>query len=167
LSHHAVNNSSQIPVLIKDENDIMDNLTNKLKIIPNSWYAWQMIPGYVGQRNVPYSSPIFVERVAPKKTGKGILTLDFVNVFYAEGVQDFSMDLRVLKHSSDYLIADLWYGPEGPDRAAIISHIEFAWIERFCPELWYHRPPSSIGGAADGNVSIYLTEIFRLGKEVA
>jgi hypothetical protein len=58
-----------------------------------------MIPGYFGQRNVPYSSPIFVERIVPKKTGKGILTLDFANVFYAEGVQNFSLDLKILKHS--------------------------------------------------------------------
>lgn len=138
----------------------------KFKLVPQSWYAWQMIPGYIGQRNVPYCSPIFVKRVAPKKTGKGILTLDFVNVFYIDGVQGFSVDLKVLKHSKDYLVADLLYGLEGPDRAAIISHIEFAWIERFCPELWYHRPPSSIGGAASGSVSLYLSEVFGLGKRI-
>jgi hypothetical protein len=143
----------------------VDKQTNKLKINPRSWYAWQMIPGYIGERNVPYSSPIFVERVVPKKTEKGTLTLDFVNVLYAEGVQGFTLDLKVLKHSSDYLIADLLYGPEGPDRAVIISHIEFAWIERFCPGLWNQRPPFSIGGAATGSVSIYLSEVFGLGKE--
>jgi len=142
----------------------MTGQTNKLKLVPQSWYAWQMIPGYIGQRNVPYCSPIFVERVVPKKTGKGILALDFVNVFYAEGVQGFSIDLKVLKHSENYLVADLLYGSEGPDRSAIISHIEFAWIERFCPELWYYRPPSSIGGAASGSVSLYLSEVFGLGK---
>lgn len=103
--------------------------------------------------------------MVPKKTGKGILALDFVNVFYAEGAQDFSIDLKVIKHSADYLIADLLYGHEGPDRAAIISHIEFAWIERFCPELWYHRPPSSIGGASAGSASMYLSEVFGLGKK--
>ena len=142
----------------------MTEQTNKLKLVPQSWYAWQMIPGYIGQRNVPYCSPIFVKGVAPKKTGKGILNLDFVNVFYAEGVQNFSVDLKVLKHSKDYMVAELLYGLEVPDRAAIISHIEFAWIERFCPELWYHRPPSSIGGAASGSVSLYLSEVFGLGK---
>ncbi len=84
----------------------MDKLSGKLKLVPRAWYAWQMIPGYVGQRNVPYCSPIFVGKVVPKKTGKGILTLDFANVFYAEGVQDFSRDIKILKHSKDYLIAD-------------------------------------------------------------
>ncbi|MRR33123.1 hypothetical protein EG829_00280 [bacterium] len=142
----------------------MDKLTNKLKILHQSWYAWQMIPGYIGQRNVPYCTPIFVERVVPKKTGKGILTINFCNVFYAEGVQDFSCDLKIIKHSTDYLIADLLYGPQGPDRAVIISHIEFAWIERFCPHLWHDHPPSSIGGAACASVSLYLSEVFGLGE---
>ncbi len=107
------------PVRVKRE---MTELVNKFKLIPQCWYAWQMVPGYVGQRNVPYCSPIFVERVIPKKTGKGILTLDFVNVLYAEGVQDFSVDLKILKHSTDYLIADLQYGTEEPDRAAVIPN---------------------------------------------
>lgn len=144
----------------------MTEQTNKLRLVPQSWYAWQMIPGYIGQRNVPYCSPIFVERVVPKKTGKGILALEFVNVFYVEEVQGFSVDLKVLKHSENYLVADLLYGSEGPDRAAIISHIEFAWIERFCPELWYRRPPSSVGGTASGSVSLYLSEVFGLGKRI-
>ncbi len=82
-----------------------------------------MIPGYIGQRNVPYCSPIFVERVVPEKTGRGILALDFVNVFYAEGVQGFSVELKVLKHSENNLVADLLYGSEGPDRIAIIRFI--------------------------------------------
>jgi hypothetical protein len=66
----------------------------------------------------------------------------------------------------DYLIAELLYGTEGPDRAAIIGHIEFGWVERFCPELWYHRPPSSVGGAIGGSVSLYLSEVFGLGKKI-
>ncbi len=144
----------------------MTNLVNKLKLLPQYWFARQMIPGYSGQRNVPYCSPIYVERVLPKKTGRGILSLNFVNVLYAQGVQDFFVDLKVLKHSTNYLIAEVLYGARGPDRIAIISHIEFAWIERFCPELWYHRPPSSVSGAANGTVSLYLSEVFRIGKRV-
>lgn len=151
--------------VLKYQEATVGKQTNNLKINPRSWYAWQMIPGYIGERNVPYSSPIFVEKVVPENSENGILTLNFVNVLYAEGVQDFTLDLKVLKHSSDYLIADLLCGPEGPDRAVIISHIEFAWIERFCPELWYQHPPSSIGGAATGSVSIYLSEVFGLGKD--
>ena len=142
----------------------MATMTRKFKLGPQQWYAWQMIPGYVGERNVPYCSPIFVTGVTPKKTGKGILQLEFINVLYAAGVEYFSLELRIIKHSADYLIADLLFGPEGPDRAAVISHIEFAWIERFCPSLWYHRPPASFDPVVAGSVSLYLSEVFRLGQ---
>jgi hypothetical protein len=135
-------------------------MSGKLKIVPDSWYGWQMIPGYDGQRNVPYFSPIYVKRVVPKKTGKGILQIDFDNVFYLEGIQDFSMDIRILKHSADYLVAELLCGDDDHDRTAVISHIEFAWIERFCPNLWYHRPPSRLPEEAPSSVSLYLREVF-------
>lgn len=140
----------------------MNKSQNKFKLIPQFWYAWEMIPGYVEEGNVPYCSPIFIQRVVQKKTGKGILALDFLNVFYAEGVQDFSLELRVLKRSADYLVADLLYGTEGPDRSAIISHIGFPWIERFCPELWRNHLPSSVGRGAEESVSVYLNMIFGL-----
>ena len=142
----------------------MTTQMNKLTLASQQWYAWQMIPGYVGERNVPYCSPIFVTGVTPKKTGKGILQLDFINVLYAAGVEYFSLDLRIIKHSADYMIADLLYGPEGPDRAGVISHIEFAWIERFCPNLWYQRPPSSFEPVIACSVSLYLSEVFGVGK---
>lgn len=100
-----------------------------------------------------------------KKTGKGILRLDFVNVFYAEGVQEFSLDLKVIKRSEHYMIADLMYGPKGADRTAIISVIEYEWIKRFCPELWYFRPPSSLGPPYDHGVHLYLCEVFGFGKK--
>jgi len=124
-----------------------------------------MIPGYVDERNVPYCSPIWVERVVPRKTGSGILTLDFVNALYAGGVQGFALDLKILKRSTDYLIAELLYGSKDAERVAVISHIEFAWIERFCPELWWNRPPSSVAGLATTSVSIYLSEVFGLGRK--
>ena len=69
--------------------------------------------------------------------------------------------LKIIKHSADYLITDLLHAP---DRAAIISPIEFAWIKRFCPELWHERPPSSVGEHACAGVSVYLSEIFAIGN---
>jgi hypothetical protein len=142
----------------------LTSFKDKLKLAPNCWYAWQMIPGYIGERSVPYCSPIFMQRVVPRKTGKGVLGVSFVNVFYAEGVQDFSLDMRILKHAADYIVAELLYGNDDPDRVAVISHIEFKWIERFCPRLWFHRPPSSLNSAGTGSVSAYLGEVFGLGK---
>ncbi len=140
----------------------MSSFEGRLKLNPGSWYAWQMIPGYIGERSVPFCSPIYVQTVTPQKTGKKILKLEFINALYAEGVQNFSLDLKIIKHAPDFLIAELQHDENGIDRAAVISHIEFAWIERFCPSLWYDSPPSSIGGAATNSVSVYLNEVFGL-----
>ena len=124
------------------------------------WVAWQMIPGYMGERSVPYCSPIYVTAVKPLKTGKSILNLAFLNVLYAQGVQDFCLDIKVLKRAKDFLVGELIYAPgEDSGRVAIISHIEFSWVERFCPGLWYNRPPSSTSHGTD-SISAYLDEIF-------
>lgn len=133
----------------------------RLQLVQSNWYGWQMIPGYFGERNVPYFSPIRVIRVTPKKTGKGILNIQFWNVLYAEGVQDFDLDLRVLKHEPDYLIADIVYvGSGSKGRAAVISQVEFEWIRRFCPDLWSTRPPEQMSPGAQASISVYLDELF-------
>lgn len=104
---------------------------------------------------------IRVTRVTPKKTGKKIVTVAFLNVLYAEGVQNSTLDMRILKHEADYLIAELLNDESGQaGRTAVISHIEFEWIRRMCPGIWSERPPESMGSAAHGSVSIYLDEIF-------
>ena len=76
----------------------------KLQLMPRYWYGWQMLPGYFG---VPYFSPIWVQEVTPRKTGKGILAVKFINMLYAEGVQDFHVNLRILKHEASYLTAEI------------------------------------------------------------
>lgn len=55
-----------------------------LKLAEQQWYAWQMIPGYLGTRNIPYFSPILIRKIRPMKTGRGILQLDFLNLLYAD-----------------------------------------------------------------------------------
>jgi hypothetical protein len=49
-----------------EENDMNDSF----KLFAPRWFGWQMNPGYVGERCVPYFSPIHVTRVAPLKTGQ-------------------------------------------------------------------------------------------------
>jgi len=133
-------------------------------LAPDCWFAWQMIPGYIGERCVPYCSPILVRAVEPKKNGSGVMALRFLNAMYAEGVQDFELDLRILKRTENYLLAELLYsGSMGTTRAAVISHVEFEWIRRFCPELWWARSPSACSGLARSSVSMYLNEVF-LGR---
>ena len=125
-----------------------------------------MNPGYIGDRCVPYFSPIHVTRVVPLKTGKGILEIDFWNVCYAEGVQNFEgIRLKVLLRAENYLIGRLL--DSGSEvRSAIISHIEFAWLDRFCPHIIEAHPPFDINAAYSGSVSLYLDRIFgiRLSK---
>ncbi len=134
----------------------------RLQLTPEHWFGWQMLPGYVAEGNVPYFSPIWVNGVIPRKTGRRILVLQFINVLYAEGVQDFSLDLRILKHEQSYLVSEILYQDKPMRyRTAIISHIEFEWIRRFCPELWEARPPSSFSAVEQGSVSRYLTTLFR------
>ncbi len=94
-------------------------LSNRLTLKADGWYGWQMIHGYAGARNVPYFSPIRITRVTPQKTGKGILKLSFFNALYAEGVQLFELDIRILRHQQDYLIASLVTESPGPKGALL------------------------------------------------
>lgn len=132
----------------------------KLQLTPQHWYGWQTLPGYVNEGNIPYFSPIWVEEVTPRKTGRGILTIGFINALYAEGVQDFTVDLKVLKHQVGYLVSEILYEDDPRDRTAIVSHIELEWIRRFCPELWTSRPPSAFSTVEQRSVSHYLNALF-------
>jgi len=129
----------------------------KLQLTPGNWYGWQMLPGYFGKPHVPYFSPILVKEVTPRKTGRKIITLGFINTLYAEGVQDFALDLRIMKHETDYLVTELLYGT---DRTAIINRIGFDWLRNFCPGIWGERPPTSFRGIEQESVSHYLNALF-------
>lgn len=130
---------------------------HRLQLQPDRWYGWQMIPGYSGQRNVPYFSPIRVHAVIPRKTGQRILQVGFFNMLYAPGVQDFTADLRILKHQPNYLVAEVYApSPQQRDRTVVISHIEFDWIRTTCPQLWADRPPARFGRSAETSVTTYL-----------
>lgn len=67
--------------------------------------------GHVGPDFDPYVSPIFLHSVAPLKTGKSKLRLQFANVCHAQGVQDFKLDLQILHRAAHHLLARLDYGP--------------------------------------------------------
>lgn len=125
----------------------------RFTLSPGTWRSWQMLPGYVGERMTPYCSPIFVTRVEPLKSGKSLLRMSFFNAFYANGVQDFTVELKVLKRASNYLLADLIEDP--PERSAVVGHIEFSWLQQFCPQLLEAHPPASLS-----SVSVYLDGVF-------
>lgn len=115
----------------------------------------------VGDRNVPYFSPIYVRAVTPKKSGRRELTLQFLNAEYAEGVQEFSLNLRILKHANEYIVSELIYSEEASvDRVAIVSRIEFEWMRRFCPARWNSSPPESFGSLEQNSITYYLNALF-------
>lgn len=129
---------------------------------PNRWYGWQMIPGYVGERCVPFCCPCHARSVTPQKSGKGLLTLEVWITGYAEGVQMMEVLLRVIHRGSSYLIAQiLSANAPDSDRCVVISHVEFEWLRQFCPGLWQARPPEYFGSAAMGSVSVYLDALFN------
>ncbi len=110
--------------------------TDLLRLTPGRWSAWQMLPGY---GSGPYFSPISIHEVVPLHTGRGVLRLRFLNVMYAEGVQDFTKDLRVLTHTPEYLLAELVEG-EQLRRSAVVSDLTIEWLRRCTPaSLTVHR----------------------------
>lgn len=129
-------------------------------LAPEQWCAWQMLPGYTGERCVPYFSPLHVRRVRPLKTRKQVLELDYVNVLYAEGVQFFSgIRFQVLTRAANYLVARV-EEPTSDDRVAVLSHIEFGWLAACCPGVLRAFPPARLGSPYDSSISLYLDFVF-------
>ena len=129
-------------------------------LAPEQWCACQMLPGYTGERCVPYFSPIHVRRVRPLKTGKQVLELDYVNVLYAEGVQFFSsIRFQVLARAANYLVARI-VEPTSGDRVAVLSRIEFGWLAACCPGVLRAFPPARLGSPYDSSISLYLDFVF-------
>lgn len=129
---------------------------------PNRWYGWQMIPGYVGERCVPFCCPCHVRSVTPQKSGKGLLTLEVWITGYAEGVNMGEVELKVIHRGDTYLIAQILYPPKAEiNRCVVISEIEFEWVRRFCPELWQEMAVPVHLLFAPGSAQSYLQEFYR------
>jgi hypothetical protein len=130
---------------------------DRLCLVGGRWYGWQMLPGYTAGYD-PYFSPIRVLRAEGLKTGRGIFRLDFWNALYAEGVQEFQVDLNVQTRHAAYLVADLREPGGGVvERSAVISTMSITWLQRFCP-LLVHGPP--VGTAGDDDAQRYLDGLF-------
>lgn len=56
----------------------MTTVHARLQLTSKRWFGWQMLPGYVAKGNVPHFSPIWVEDVTPRKTGRRILIVRFI-----------------------------------------------------------------------------------------
>lgn len=126
---------------------------DRLILESQHWYGWQMMPGYLEDYR-PYYSPILVHEVIPQKTGKGILKLSFFNGMYAQGAQDFELNLRVLKHHSEFMLVDLL---DKSGRAAVISSMNFDWLSHACPHMLENYPTTNGEKIFD-----YLSRVFRV-----
>ncbi len=97
------------------------------------WHSWEMLPGY-GGAFAPYHSPIFVHEVHLRA---GLLGLRFYNAAYAEGVREFTVELRVLKRAPSYLLAEY---PKQKERSVVIGLIDFDWVRRCMAEYYSCHP---------------------------
>ena len=121
---------------------------------PGRWYGWQMLPGYGGGYS-PYCSPIRIERAVPKKSGAGWLAVEFYNAFYAEGVQDFALSLRVLARGKDYMVAAIDGSDEDP-RVAVINNLSIDWLTKFCLGFIEKNPHERMDSLAKSEMDYYL-----------
>jgi hypothetical protein len=133
-------------------------MSQLFKLKTYSWYAWQMLPGY---DDTTYFSPIFVQSVTPLKSGNNRLKLQFINAMYAVGAKDFEFDLQIVRRMPSHLIADLSDG----DRTAIISEINFGWIERFTPNLLKRGGTNNVPPPFKSDIQYYLSAYFTEDPE--
>ena len=110
-----------------------EQIVDQLILERGQWYLWTMFPGYVGR---PYTSPIRIDDVKPLKTGRSILRLEFYNAGYAEGVQSFGVEARVMKRVAEYLCLEL-----DRDRLAVIMRVS-SWPDVYT-QFFGVAPPSS------------------------
>lgn len=134
------------------------NSEAQLTLKPGNWYAWQMLPGY-GSGLEGYFSPIYVQRVQPPKSGKQQLRLVFLNARYAQGVQNFTVKLRVLARRQNHLLASLIEAEDARD--VVISHITQTWLEHHMADLLRLNPPSQFPEClAQHELHYYLNKLF-------
>lgn len=90
------------------------------------WYGMTMYPGYF---HTPWHSPIRIREIRPLKSGTGLLDIDFFNAAYAEGVQNFTYSLRILKRGEQYMLAAI----QETDRAISLVNCDTNWMGEYFP----------------------------------
>jgi len=89
---------------------------------PRRWYAMELtFP--TGERHV---SPVLIFGAVPRKTGTGVLEIEFWHASYSEGVQHKTCTLRVLRRTSGYLLAE--EGHTTAARALLFRELDSAWV---------------------------------------
>lgn len=93
-------------------------------------YGWTMYPGY---GEMAYRSPIIVFEVRPR--GYRRLDVDFLNIFYAAGLQHMTYRLRTLRRERSFLIAEqIREDGKLSDRVVAIEPLTRAWFLQAAPQ---------------------------------
>ena len=108
-------------------------------MIDRGWWCWLEIP--VASPGFG-ASPVFVEQVAPLKSGKGLLRLTFVQAIHPVAARKREVIIKVLSRTDDHLVGTV-KNDDGTIRTAILAAPEYGWLETYCPLLTKRRPPSS------------------------
>lgn len=91
------------------------------------WYGLSMFPGY---SDVPYHSPVKVNELASLNDWS--FSVEFLNVAYAAGVQQFDQTFAILKETSEFVACE---SDDHPDRLYLFSMLTKGWIGACLPEL--------------------------------
>ena len=112
-------------------------------LTPRRWYAMLCIL----PDGTQHASPVWIFAAHARKTGAGLLEMDFWHANYPEGVQRKTYLLRVLRRAAAYLIAERHDEPEKSpvilaevSREWLRAHFQHeatgdlqAWLDRSCP----------------------------------
>lgn len=93
-------------------------------------------PGWWGMLETPSvegfgASPVFVEKVVPLKTGKGLLKLEFVQAIHPIASSRREVTLQVLFRTEDRLVGELKY-LEGMSRTIVLTAVDVDWLRQHC-----------------------------------
>lgn len=124
----------------------------KFQLEPRRWYGWvEAPPGKPGWA----ASPIFITATEPLKSGAGLLKLEFLQPMRAGGGCKRSVVLKVIQHSSRHLAAS--FDDNSVARIAVLSAVDYDWLENFCQIFLERRPPHHRTWIIDGEPAAGLT----------
>lgn len=91
------------------------------------WFGMTMYPGY---DRTPYHSPI--KRTGFQLIDERIFCLDFINLAYAQGAQNFSVKFEAVRGTPDYQLCL----PTGQtDRTYIFEPLTARWMQTCFPQF--------------------------------
>ena len=113
-------------------------------------------PGWWGMLETPAvegfgASPVFVEKVVPLKTGKGLLKLEFVQAIHPIASSRREVTLQVLVRTEDRLVGELKY-LEAMSRTMVLTAVDVDWLHQHCAVFirrhqrshWLSRDPEPL-----------------------